>query len=292
MKVLVTGSAGQLGQDFCDVLRRQGVDFLAPDCDQMNFLQPESIREGIHAAAPQWVVNCAAYTQVDKAEQDREQAFMVNRDAARVLAESAQAVDAAVLHVSTDFVFSGQQQDQPYLETDTTGPLSVYGQSKQEGEAAVLKACPDSIVLRTAWLYGARGQNFVKTMLRLARERDELRVVADQIGTPTWTRDLADAMWQLMQKKQTGLFHYCNEGQASWHEFACAIVEDARALGYALKVEHVIPITTSEYPTPARRPAYSVLSREKIQALLDKPIPHWRQSLGLMLKELQQCPDC
>jgi dTDP-4-dehydrorhamnose reductase len=291
MKVLVTGSAGQLGQDFCDVLRRQGVDLLAPDCEQMNFLQPESIREGIHAAAPQWVVNCAAYTQVDKAEQDRDQAFMINRDAARVLAESAQAVDAAVLHVSTDFVFSGQH-GQPYLETDTTDPLSVYGQSKQEGEAAVLKACANSIVLRTAWLYGARGQNFVKTMLRLARERDELRVVADQVGAPTWTRDLADAMWQLMQQQQSGLFHYCNDGQASWYEFACAIVEQARMVGYPLKVAQVIPITTSEYPTPATRPAYSVLSSVKIQALLDKPIPHWRQSLGLMLKELQQCPAC
>jgi dTDP-4-dehydrorhamnose reductase len=290
MKVLVTGSAGQLGQDFCDVLRRQGVDFLAPDIDQMDFLQPESIREGIQAAAPQWVVNCAAYTQVDKAEEDRERAFMINRDAAHVMAESAQAVDAAVLQVSTDFVFSGQHE-QPYLETDATGPLSVYGQSKQEGEAAVLKACLNSIVLRTAWLYGARGQNFVKTMLHLASERDEIRVVADQVGAPTWTRDLADAMWQLMQKEQTGLVHYCNEGQASWYEFACAIIEEAKALGYPLKVEHVTPITTSEYPTPATRPAYSVLSREKIQALLDKPIPHWRQSLGLMLKELQQCPD-
>jgi len=291
MKVLVTGADGQLGQDFCDVLRRQGVEFLAPDLSQMDFLQPESIREGIHAAAPQWVVNCAAYTQVDKAEEDRERAFKINRDAARVLAESAQAAGAAVLHVSTDFVFSGQH-GQPYLETDATGPLSVYGQSKQEGEAAVLKACANSIVLRTAWLYGARGQNFVKTMLRLAGERDELRVVNDQIGAPTWTRDLADVMWQLMRKQQTGLFHYCNDGQASWYEFACAIVEEARMLGYPLKVEQIIPITTSEYPTPASRPAYSVLSSAKIQALLDNPIPHWRQSLGLMLKELQQCPVC
>jgi len=291
MKVLVTGAGGQLGQDFCDVLRRQGVEFLATDYPQMDFLQPESIREGVREAAPQWVVNCAAYTQVDKAEQDRKRAYIINRDAARVLAESAASVDAAVLHLSTDFVFSGQH-GQPYLETDTTGPLSVYGQSKQEGEAAVLEACANSIVLRTAWLYGARGQNFVKTMLRLAGEREEIRVVADQVGAPTWTRDLADAMWQLMQKQQTGLFHYCNEGQASWYEFACAIMEEARVLGYPLKVEQVIPITTSEYPTPATRPAYSVLSRTKIQTLLDNPIPHWRQSLGLMLKELQQCPVC
>jgi len=291
MKVLVTGADGQLGQDFCDVLRRQGVEYLAPDLSQMDFLHPESIQKGIHEAAPQWVVNCAAYTQVDKAEEESELAFRINRDAARVLAESAQAVGAAVLHVSTDFVFSGQNE-QPYLETDAADPLSVYGQSKQEGEVAVLKACANSIVLRTAWLYGARGQNFVKTMLRLAGEREELRVVADQIGAPTWTRDLADAMWLLMKQEQTGLFHYCNDGQASWYEFACAIVEDARVLGYPLKVEQVVPITTSDYPTPARRPAYSVLSRTKIQPLLGKPIPHWRQSLGLMLKELQQCPDC
>jgi len=237
------------------------------------------------------VVNCAAYTQVDKAEDDRERVFLINRDAARVVAESAQAVGAAVLHMSTDFIFSGQHE-QPYLETDAAGPLSVYGQSKLEGETAVLEACANSIVLRTAWLYGARGQNFVKTILRLAGERDELRVVADQTGVPTWTRDLADAMWQLMEQKQTGLFHYCDGGQATWYEFTCAIVDEARTLGYSLKIEQVVPITTSEYPTPARRPAYSVLSRTKIQALLDKPIPHWRQSLCLMLKELQQCPDC
>jgi len=291
MKVLVTGADGQLGQDLSDLLRAQGVGLVTPGLQQMDFLRPDSIAETIQAAAPDWVINCAAYTRVDKAEDEPEAAFSINRDGARSVAQAASAVNAAMLHVSTDFVFSGEH-DRPYREADATGPLNVYGRSKEEGEQAVQEACPDSIIVRTSWLYGARGQKVVKTVLRLARERDELRIVSDQTGTPTWTRDLATAMWQLMQHRATGLFHYSNSGRASWYEFADAIVEQARALGFELKDSRVVPVATSEYPTPAIRPAYSVLSQDKIQPLLDKPIPHWRQSLRLMLEELQQCPDC
>jgi len=155
----------------------------------------------------------------------------------------------------------------------------------------VQQACANSIIVRTAWRYGVHGNNFVKTMLRLAAERDALRVVSDQTGTPTWTQDLVRALWDLMQKPQAGIFHFSDEGQASWYEFACAIIDEARALGFAVKAQRVVPITTAEYPTPAQRPAYSVLSKTKIERLLAGPIPHWRDSLRAMLKELQQCPE-
>lgn len=291
MKVLLAGRSGQLGVDLLDLLQKKGVTIIAPERREMDFLQAQSIRAAIRETEPDWVVNCAAYTRVDQAESERELAFTVNRDAVAVLAASAASVNARVLHVSTDFVFSGSASE-PYREDDEAEPLSVYGQSKYEGELALLAAAPDSIILRTAWLYGAHGVNFVKTILRLAAERSELGVVADQYGSPTWTRDLAGAMWQLMQGKCSGIFHYVDEGRISWYEFACAIIEEARKLGFLLMVDRVKPLSTSQYPTAAKRPAYSVLSGEKIRAVLGQPIPYWRDSLRLMLKELQQCPDC
>lgn len=290
MRVLVAGSTGQLGMDLVDFLRRQGVEVTVPDMQQLDLLRPQAVREVVRDARPHWVINCAAYTQVDRAEQDRETAFAVNRDGARVLAEAAHAAQAWMLQVSTDFVFSGHSSV-PYTEHDETGPLGVYGQSKRDGELAVQQACANSIIVRTAWLYGVHGNNFVKTMLRLAAERDELRVVSDQTGTPTWTQDLVRALWALMQRPQAGIFHFSDEGQASWYEFACAIIDEARALGFAVKAQRVVPITTAEYPTPAQRPGYSVLSKTKIEWLLAGPIPHWRDSLRAMLKELQQCPE-
>ena len=290
MRVLVAGATGQLGVDLVNLLRRQGVDVAAPDAQRLDLLRPQTVRDAVRDARPHWVINCAAYTQVDRAEQERETAFAVNRDGARVLAEAAAAAQAWMLQVSTDFVFSGQSSA-PYTEDDPTGPLGVYGQSKRDGELAVQQACASSIVVRTAWLYGVHGNNFVKTMLRLAAQRDELRVVSDQIGTPTWTQDLAGALWALMQEPQAGVFHFSDAGQASWYEFAAAIVEAARALDFPVQAQRVVPITTAEYPTPAQRPAYSVLSKAKIERLLAAPIPHWRDSLRAMLKELQQCPE-
>jgi dTDP-4-dehydrorhamnose reductase len=290
MRVLVAGSTGQLGVELVTFLRRQGVEVTAPDRQQLDLLRPQTVREAVRDAGPHWVINCAAYTQVDRAEQDRETAFAVNRDGARVLAEAADAGQAWMLQVSTDFVFSGQSVS-PYTEYSATGPLGVYAQSKRDGEFAVQQACASSIVVRTAWLYGVHGNNFVKTMLRLAAERDELRVVSDQTGTPTWTQDLARVLWELMQKPQAGVFHFTNEGQASWYEFACAIVDEACTLGFPVKAQRVVPITTAEYPTAAQRPAYSVLSKAKIERLLASPIPHWRDSLHAMLMELKQCPE-
>jgi dTDP-4-dehydrorhamnose reductase len=288
MRSLIAGAGGQLGIDLAAFLKRQGVEVSAPGRDQLDLLQPQSVAAAVESAAPEWLFNCAAYTQVDRAEQEPELAFGVNRDGARAVAEAAAAAGARLVHVSTDFVFAGTATV-PYTEQDETGPLGVYGRSKRDGELAVLQACPEAIIVRTSWLYGVHGHNFVKTMLRLAADREELRVVSDQCGSPTWTQDLVEALWALVQNPQPGTYHFSDAGEASWYDFALAIVEEARSLDFPIRAKRVVPITTAEYPTPATRPAYSVLSTQKIQSLLGLPIPHWRDGLHNMLEELKQC---
>lgn len=290
MRVLVTGASGQLGRDVVMLLQKQKINVLAMDRKKLDLAQSEQIRRQLQESSPDWIINCAAWTAVDKAEQEAQQAFAINRDAVRDMAACADETGARVLHISTDFVFSGKAQ-QPYGELDAVEPLGVYGRSKYEGELAVL-ASSAHIVLRTSWLYGAHGNNFVKTMLRLARDQDELRVVDDQIGSPTWSHDLARAILALIQGNANGLYHFANTGEASWYGFACAILEEARTQGFELRAEQVTPIPTVEFPTPATRPAYSVLCSDKIQQLLPSPIRGWRSALPLMLKELKQCPDC
>ncbi len=290
MRVLVTGAGGQLGQDVAAQLREQAIDVVALNRQQLDLAQPEQIARRLEESAPDWIVNCAAWTAVDAAEQETQQAFAINRDAVRNMVACANGIGARLLHVSTDFVFSGRSQ-RPYREEDPAEPLGVYGRSKREGELAVLSS-PAHTVLRTAWLYGARGRNFVKTMLRLAGERDELRVVNDQVGSPTWTQDLAGAIVVLIRQDASGLYHFANAGETSWHGFACAILDEARRQGFPVRAQRVMPIATSEFPTPAARPAYSVLSTEKIQRLLPAPIRDWRTALRLMLEELKQCPHC
>ena len=220
-----------------------------------------------------------------------EQAFVINRDSVARLAETVAGFGGQLLQVSTDFVFDGRQS-KPYCEEDEARPLGVYGRSKWEGEQAVRAALPDAIILRTAWVYGVHGHNFVKTILRVAREGKPLRVVDDQFGSPTWARDIAAAIRALIQYRASGTYHYTNAGSTSWHGFATAIIAGATEAGFALETDSVEAIPTSGYPTPARRPAYSVLDTGKIQSLLTAPIPHWRDSLNRMLKELRACADC
>jgi dTDP-4-dehydrorhamnose reductase len=285
MKCLVTGAAGQLGRETVLALQAAGEDVIGIDREELDFSQPNEVAEGIAAHRAAWVINCAAYTNVDKAEQEQELVFRVNRDSAKAVAEGVAAYGGRLLHVSTDFIFGGEQS-RPYAEDDPAKPLGVYGQSKWEGEQGVQDVMPDAVILRTAWVYGIHGHNFVKTLLRLAAERDELRVVDDQIGTPAWTADITRALLSLIEADASGVFNFTNEGVASWYDFASEIVANARDLGLPLKVKKISPIPTVDFPTPATRPAYSVLSKVKIRQVLDYSIPHWRESLTAMMQSL------
>lgn len=291
MRVLVTGATGQLGHEILRVFSQPGNELITPSRQEMDFLAPGRVAAAILDSRADWVVNCAAYTQVDRAESEPGAAFSVNRDSAGRLAQAVSETGGRLLHVSTDFVFDGRQSH-PYREDDQPNPLSVYGQSKLEGERAVLAALPDATVLRTAWVYGAHGHNFVKTMLRLAAEDKPLRVVSDQVGTPTWAADIAAAIRSLIDGDATGMFHYTNAGQTTWHGFATAILAEAGRLGFDVRTQSVAPIPTTDYPTPATRPAYSVLDTHKIRACLPVAVPEWRDSLKNMLKELYTCADC
>ena len=282
MKYLVTGAAGQLGREITKLLEGERNQVVAIDRAELDFSLPEKVTEGIAQERADWVINCAAYTQVDSAEQERDAAFLVNRDSALAVAEGVKSYGGRLLQISTDFIFDGRQST-PYREEDKANPLSVYGQSKWEGENALRQAMPDAAILRTAWVYGEHGNNFVKTMLRLAAEREEFGVVDDQVGTPSWTADIARAIRALTAADAFGIYHFTNEGVASWYDFACEILNSARELGYPVRTKRVKPIPTSDYPTPATRPAYSVLSKRKIRGLLDYDIPHWRKSLNAML---------
>lgn len=288
-RVLLIGKDGQLGQELAYLLS-QSDDVIALGRDQMDLTLPDDIRNSITEHQPQVIINVAAYTAVDQAEAEADLAHAVNATAPQVMAEMAQSLNAPLIHVSTDYVFDGQKNT-PYLETDPTQPIGTYGKSKLAGEEAVRASCDRSLILRTAWVYSAYGKgNFVKTMLRLGRERDELKVVMDQVGTPTWAQHIAATIVQLLPKvsdgAMTGTYHFTNSGVASWYDFALAIFEEAQQLGFPLQVERVRPITTAEFPTPARRPAYSVLSNQKLISVLGQPAPHWRDGLRQMLTQL------
>ncbi|PSO56084.1 MAG: dTDP-4-dehydrorhamnose reductase [Cyanobacteria bacterium QS_7_48_42] len=286
-RILLTGVNGQLGQDLQRTLAGWG-EVTGTGREQMDLAQPAQIRHVIEELKPEVIINTAAYTAVDQAETETEKAKALNAIAPSVIAELAQQQGAALVHLSTDYVFDGSKNT-PYTEEDTPNPVSVYGQSKLAGEQAVRANCDRHLILRTAWVYGACGKkNFVKTMLRVGAEREELRVVADQVGTPSWTGEIASAITQLLPPNPnlTGTYHFTNSGVASWYDFAIAIFEEAQQLGFPLKVQRVVPLTTPEYPTPAQRPPYSVLSTQKISSALGTRPSHWRQGLRKMLKEL------
>ncbi|MEB3277318.1 MAG: dTDP-4-dehydrorhamnose reductase [Lyngbya sp.] len=287
-QILLIGKDGQLGQELFPILAPLG-EVKSVGRDTLDLANPEAIAKIVADVKPDLIINAAAYTAVDKAESEPELAIAINGTAPGILAKEAEEIGATLIHVSTDYVFDGSQSH-PYLETDPTQPLGAYGQSKLAGEKAILETQANAAIVRTAWVYGVGGKgNFVKTMLRLGGEREELRVVCDQVGSPTWTGDLAQAIVQLSDKinpDTTGIYHYTNSGVTSWYDFAVAIFEEAQQLDFPLKIQRVVPISTSEYPTPARRPAYSVLNTKKISAILGTYPPHWRQSLRKMLSKL------
>ncbi|MEQ1438588.1 dTDP-4-dehydrorhamnose reductase [Fontimonas sp. SYSU GA230001] len=281
--VLVTGCKGQLGIE----LSRSppaGTETHGVDLPELDITDATAVMRHLESLRPQVVINCAAYTAVDRAESDADAAFRVNRDGARNLALAATRIGARIVHISTDFVFDGCKSS-PYLPDDAPSPLGVYGQSKLEGERGVLDAAASALVVRTAWLYSAHGSNFVKTMLRLMQEKPELRVVADQIGTPTAATSLARALWALLEANApAGIYHFSDAGAASWYDLACAVRELALP-HLAATPAPIVPIRTQDYPTPARRPAYSVLDKTATWALIGNG-RHWREPLAEVVNAL------
>jgi dTDP-4-dehydrorhamnose reductase len=286
--ILLIGCFGQVGTELQKTLQPHS-NLKAVARPIAELAQPETLRNLIRENQPEIIINAAAYTAVDKAESEPELANTINAIAPKVLAQEAQRSQARLIHISTDYVFDGKTSH-PYQENDPTNPLSVYGKTKLAGEEAIRSNCSNHLILRTAWVYGVGGKsNFVKTMLRLGAQKPELKVVTDQIGSPTWAKDIAQTIAALITKTlQSGTYHYTNSGVASWYDFAVAIFEEAKQLGFPLQIERVIPITTNEYPTLATRPSYSVLNYGKISAIMESYPPYWRQSLREMLQELQQ----
>jgi dTDP-4-dehydrorhamnose reductase len=287
VKALVAGAAGQLARVWAAAAPR-GWEVASLTRADLDIGDAAAVDAVVAALRPDLILNAAAYTAVDRAESEPGQAFRINGDGAGHLARAATAHGARLIHVSTDFVFDGRAGS-PYRPESPTAPLGVYGASKLAGEVAVAIAAPDALIVRTAWVYGARGANFLNTMLRLMASRPELGVVADQIGTPTSTASLAAALWALFEADAKGIWHFTDAGAASWYDFAQAIAEEAVAAGLLSAAPVVKPITTADYPTPAPRPAYSVLDKSATYALLGRPAPHWRVSLRSELSLLKAC---
>ena len=286
MRVLIAGGNGQLGRELA-VTAPSGGELFCFDVDKLDIADMDATRKCLDEYSPDLIINAAAYTAVDRAEEDEKVAYAVNRDGAENLARAAREAAIPLLHVSTDFVFDGAS-GRPYLPEDTANPLGVYGASKQAGDERVLDILGDqAFILRTAWVYSAHGNNFVKTMLRLMGEKAQLGVVDDQIGTPTWARGLARALGAAAQRKVTGIHHWTDAGAASWYDFAAAIQEEALALGLLDRAIPIRPIRTEDYPTPARRPPNSLLEKSQTWEVLGLEPEHWRVALRRMLQELQ-----
>lgn len=291
MKILVIGNKGMLGQDLMIRLKQSRHVAIGLDIPDIDITKEQEVLSGCVNLAPELIINCAAYTAVDKAEAESDLAFSVNCDGAANLANASKSMDIPLVHISTDYVFDGKSRH-PYREDDPVNPLGVYGQSKWEGEQAVRSILASHLIIRTAWLFGVNGHNFVKTMLRLAAEKKEIKVVSDQFGCPTWTGDLADGMKTIVDQIAAntsqinwGTYHFCGKGETTWHRFAQAIVDEGKQREH-FKVNKIIPITTSDYPTPAARPAWSVLDCRKLEENFQVVPIDWRQGLARMMTEL------
>lgn len=274
-RILITGANGQLGNALrLELAGDPNIDAVYTDVEDLDITNAEAVENFLRDNAIEMMVNCAAYTAVDRAESDELRAAAINTEAVGIIGQAAGRLGIRVIHISTDYVFSGESY-RPYEEKDEPFPQSIYGRTKLEGEGLLTSFCKDAVIIRTAWLYSEFGNNFVKTMLRLAGEREELGVVSDQIGTPTYAGDLAAAIHAVIRSDEwkPGIYHFTDEGVASWYDFAKSIFEIA---GKDIRVK---PLLTSEYPTAARRPMYSVLSKNKIKRTYNIEIPYWRESL-------------
>lgn len=275
-KVLITGGFGQLGTTIKSIshLVNDSIQFKFTDSDDLDITNYESVRGFLTQEKFDYCINCAAYTNVDKAEDDSDLALLINEEGAKNLAQACHKTQTVLFHISTDFVFDGQQ-NVPYMETDRANPVSIYGHSKFKGEQQIVRNMERYFIIRTSWLYSAYGHNFFKSMLKYGAERDQLSVVFDQVGTPTSAHDLAAVLIKMISKgvEDYGIYHYSNEGVASWYDFASAIFE-INDISVNLR-----PIRSKEYPLPAERPAYSVMDKSKIKKVLGLDIPHWTTSL-------------
>jgi dTDP-4-dehydrorhamnose reductase len=281
--IVVFGAGGQLGQCFKYLAEERGLtNIYFPSKNEANILDSDLLENVFAKYKPSYAINCAAYTAVDNAEEDAEKALKLNKTGVENLSRYCLQNNATLFHVSTDFVFKGDKST-PRNETDTTEPIGVYGQTKLEGEKAIQSILTKYFIIRTSWLYSEFGNNFVKTMLRLAADRTELKIIADQAGTPTYGIDLAACILHMIQSKKEsyGIFHYSNEGIASWYDFSKAIFQIS---GTTI---NVLPIKTEDYKTKASRPAYSVLDKTKIKRIFEMEIPYWRDSLVTCIDKLK-----
>ena len=287
--ILVTGAYGQLGNEVRILSANYPeYNFLFTDVDSLDITDKNELIDFVTGNDIRYIINCAAYTAVDKAEDDAELCEKINATAVKNLGLAAAEAGAGIIHVSTDYVFDGTSC-RPYTEDMPTKPCSVYGKTKLKGEKNLLKACPNAIIIRTAWLYSPFGNNFVKTMIKLGSERESLNVIFDQVGTPTYALDLAEAILKAMDQtidtdhEKGGVYHFSNEGVCSWYDFTIKIHEIA-----GIKTCKVNPIETKDYPTKAARPHYSVLNKSKIKQTFNITIPHWEASLKNCIKELSE----
>lgn len=284
MKILVTGSDGQLGRSLRKKFENDPeIEAVFTDVDSLDITDRNALERIFSDNNFDILVNCAAYTDVNRAESDDLMAARLNTQAVGYMAEVASRYNVRIIHISTDYVFSGDSS-RPYVENDEPYPHSIYGRTKLEGEGILKSFCPDSVIIRTAWLYSEYGNNFVKTMHRLGKEKGAVSVVSDQIGTPTYAGDLADAIHSVVKNKEwhPGIYHFTDEGVASWYDFAIAIFELS-----GMKNVKVTPIDTVNFPTPAKRPQYSVLSKNKIKSTFGLSIPYWRDSLERCIKGME-----
>jgi dTDP-4-dehydrorhamnose reductase len=272
-RILITGASGQLGNQFKELSRKIWNDIDLLSRTDVIIHDIESVRKAVKYYKPKYFINCAAYTAVDKAETEKEEAYLVNGDAPGIMAQVCKELDINFIHISTDYVFDGLATV-PYKEDNPTGPQGIYGASKLEGEKRVFLLNEDAMVIRTSWLYAESGKNFVRTMLQLMRQREEIGVVNDQAGSPTYAADLANAILRILNSSwQPGTYHFCNDGAITWYDFAVAIKE---LNGFTCKIN---PITTADYPTPAIRPPYSVLDTTKIQQVYGIKPRYWKEAL-------------
>lgn len=290
MKILIYGANGQLGWELVRRFKKLGVDAVGLDLPGYDISDEMQVRSVVKDEKPDIIINASAYTAVDQAEKETETAFKVNKDGPGYLAQACSDVHIPLIHVSTDYVFDGQSS-KPYLEDDPVHPMGVYGESKEAGESEVRKWLPEHVIIRTSWFYGIHGNNFVKTMLRLGKENERIKVVDDQYGCPTFAGDLAKTIIKIVAsfKKNGrlpwGTYHYCGQGITTWYGFAEKIFELAEQY-IPLKVTELLPITTDDYPTLAKRPAYSALNCEKIEQAFGISVQPWQQSLEKMIEAL------